>query len=147
MTVTTCAPMSSVTALAAENDSAEETESVVAAENASEGETEDMVAAESATDDVAAAENASEGATEDIMTKVAGGEAYFKFVPETEGDYTIYSYDNGDLDPVGTLYDSSLNEIDASEASPKARPTMSESAATRPSPGRPTTRPGACPER
>ena len=123
MTVTTCAPMSSVTALAAENDSAEETESVVAAENASEG------------------------ATEDIMTKVAGGEAYFKFVPETEGDYTIYSYDNGDLDPVGTLYDSSLNEIDASEASPKARPTMSESAATRPSPGRPTTRPGARPER
>ena len=190
MTVTTCAPMSSVTALAAENVSAEETESVVAAENASEGETEDMVAAESATDDVAAAENASEGATEDIMTEVslpvtepliteeeaapvtdpltteeeaapaaepipieeetvtaepgqapaeaidtgyktataiglnesrtvtiktAGGEAYFKFVPETEGDYTIYSYDNGDLDPVGTLYDSSLNEIDASD--------------------------------
>ena len=75
------------------------------------------------------------------------GEAYFKFVPETEGDYTIYSYDNGDLDPVGTLYDSSLNEIDASEASPKARPTMSESAATRPSSGRPTTRPGARPER
>ena len=107
MTVTTCAPMSSVTALAAENVSAEETESVVAAENASEG------------------------ATEDIMTKVAGGEAYFKFVPETEGDYTIYSYDNGDLDPVGTLYDSSLNEIDASEASPKARPTMSESAHTK----------------
>ena len=99
------------------------------------------------TESVVAAENASEGATEDIMTKVAGGEAYFKFVPETEGDYTIYSYDNGDLDPVGTLYDSSLNEIDASEASPKARPTMSESAATRPSPGRPTTRPGARPER
>ena len=82
-----------------------------------------------------------------VPNKVAGGEAYFKFVPETEGDYTIYSYDNGDLDPVGTLYDSSLNEIDASEASPKARPTMSESAATRPSPGRPTTRPGARPER
>ena len=81
------------------------------------------------------------------VTALAGGEAYFKFVPETEGDYTIYSYDNGDLDPVGTLYDSSLNEIDASEASPKARPTMSESAATRPSPGRPTTRPGARPER